>query len=291
MSTQNHPSVDRSGPGRRAGALLLLSAVVALAGCPTSKDGDAVRLELSGVEPSTDYAELSKALAGAVGRSGMVIRTRSPHWAAPLDEAVKRLAVTGPTASPKLFSGDGDKLAYWYNLRAAWSLKLAQMQDVPDTLDVAAMEARAFPADGRTMTLQEVDRQIESIGGWRAVVAAPGVSLQRAALPPEAFTGQGIDQQVEDRFNQFIADGRRFVIDVEARQVRIPPVLWQYAQSLTQEHARLYGAEGANFTTVLLPLTRGLAHRRLQAAIGLEPVPARPAGILAVLKDQLPPLW
>ena len=266
-----------------AWAWMFLAAGGWAGGCAPPPGG--VILDTSSVKPAADYTDLAIVLKRAVGRKGMLIPKAARECASHLDAQLKLLAVSGPTVTPALFPSQEDTLAYWYNARAAWAIKLSLMQDCPDELSRACLEERSFPLDGRRMTLDEIDAILGRQEDWRVLVAAPDVRQQRSALPDQPFTSADIHKTIAERFNQFVADDRRFVIDVEQRKLLVPPVLWPLRHRLTDEHNRTYRTQGATLVTALLPYVSGAGRRRLQDAIGYRTVSARPAGMLAFIQE------
>jgi hypothetical protein len=221
-----------------------------------------------------DYGDLAAVLNEAVRSGGRVEPVALKRVADRLDAQVKRLAVTGPKTTPQLLPAEGDRLAYWYNARAAWTLALALRNDCPSKLPVAALEVCPFPLDGRQMTLRDIDTLLADNDDWRAVVAAPGIREDRARLPTRPFSAEDVRARIGRRLSEFLDDGSRFEIDQEQRVLRVPPVLWPMRHRVIAAHRRKYGTTRATFITALLEHVTGSAHRRLQDVIGLPCVPA-----------------
>ena len=250
-----------------------------LGGCP-GQDGarkyktDPVRLDLGGVKPAVDYGDLAAVLKEAVRGGGRVEPVALKRVAARLDAQVKRLAVTGPQATPQLFAAEEDRLAYWYNARAAWALALALRNDCPAKLPTAALEVCPFPLDGRQMTLDGIDAILVKDDDWRVVVAAPGIRQDRARLPAQPLSAKDVRQRIARRLSELVDDQSRFEIDQEQKVLRVPPVLWAVRHRVIAARRRKYGATGPTFITALLEYVTDSAHRRLQDVIGLRCVPA-----------------
>jgi hypothetical protein len=266
--------------------LVFLCAIGVLSGC--SRQASPVSLGPSPVpQPRADYSDLSKVLAGALNSKGQLLPAKARELEPLLDRQLKLLSVTGPHASPELFAGadrDDKTLAYWYNARAAWAIKLAIVDGLNDTLGVQAMK-RSFVLDGRTMSLAEIDVALERQLGWRAAAAAPCVCLDAAGLPAQAFDAATVRQAVAERFNDFVGDPQRFVIDVPSRTVRVPEAIWRRRAAVEADYRSAGGATGANLVSALLPFTSGGAHRRLQDAIGYRIVPAQRRWLLVMDKQ------
>lgn len=255
-----------------------------LGGC--AEDRGPVILDTAGIAPAVDYSELDAVLGKSVRKDGLLDVAAAVKCAEQLDAQLKRLTITGPTVTPQLLCAPQDALAYWYNARAAWSMKLAALADFPDRLDRARLSARVFTLDNRQMTLEDVDTEIAACGGWEALVAAPGICIERAQLPRSAFSAEDIRQRINTRFNGFIDDDRRFTIDIARKQIDIPTILYQFHGQLIQQHNQSYGTSEVTLTTALLPYVSGSAHRRLQDAVGYICLRRPPGGKLAIFKDE-----
>jgi hypothetical protein len=248
-------------------------AAALLTGCPAPPSP--VALDLAGAGPNTDLSDLRAVLRRGLDADGRLVMYSLKKVSGRLDAQLRRLAVTGPTASPALFAARADRLAYWYNARAAWAIKLALLANCPTCLSAECLEARPFPLDGRTMTLSAIDERLRADADWRTLVAAPSVRMHRARLPAAPFDANGIRRRIAERFEEYVDDEDRFVIDVGRRKVRVAPVLWQFRDRLIAEHHRRYGTTGATLVTALLPYVHGSARRRLQDALGYRIGPMR----------------
>jgi hypothetical protein len=259
----------------------LFSTVVAflLSGCAAT-DPPPVQLDIGALRPEVNYEGLQEVLDASVTDDGQLVPIGVGDTRDALESQLKLLAVTGPTATPELFADASDRLAYWYNARAAWAIYLGLLYDFED-VDAAIMRRR-FPLDGRGMTLARIDAELERFDDFRVVVAAPGVARQRARLPETVFVPEEVRRRVDERFNQFVADEERFVIDVARREIRVPPVLWQYRGRILESFKRRYGYE-APLRIALLWRVEGRAYRRLAEAVGYRSVGDRSPLCLAEL--------
>jgi len=254
--------------------ICLLSAAVA-AGCVAPVDTTPVFLDTDGVRPSTDYADLATLLQDAMDEEGRVDADDLRRHEACLDRQLRRLAITGPRSTPDLLARQADLLAYWCNARAAWALKLALLADCPDELPPEALERRPFPLDGRRMTLEQIDAELAR-HGWRVVAAAPGIRYTRARIPRAPFAPEDVYERLAARLQEFLGASERFVIDEEARTLRVPRMIWEFREKLIADYERKHRTVDAMFVTALLSYTTGSAHRRLQDAIGYAAAPAAP---------------
>jgi len=291
---------------------LFLIVASSLAGCrPQTRTvaGGPITLDPTGeigadvVFERMDYSGLATVLKAAVRRGGKVVAERLKQESNTLESQLIQMSVVGPEATPELFADDEQRLAYWYNARAAWALRLLttfsrerlegetqgsggkdKRDREPETVSADEFYRRPFPLDGRMMTLAGVDLLLEGKFGWKAAVAAPCVIQNRAALPLEPFEAKDSDELIGKRFNEFIDDPDRCVIDVMEMRIMIPPILWRFRGRIMENHRKTYLAEGATLATALLPHTKLSAHRRLQDAIGYECVEA-PKGSAELLEE------
>ncbi len=249
---------------------VLKTAIILAAGCLAGCGADKpVELDTAGVTPAVDYAPLAKVMKNAVDEDGFVDADSLKESSKDLRRQLKLLAVTGPDASGNLLAHRSERLAYWYNARAAWALELARLAGTPEKISAGALENRKFPLNGRMMTLSEIDELLIERFGWSAAAAAPGILTTRAAIPQKPVEASpNTHRLIERRLNAFIDDEKRFVIDVRHRRVMVPEIIWRFGRRLVRRYNRLYGTQGANLLTALLPHTSGSPHRRLQDAVG-----------------------
>jgi hypothetical protein len=244
-----------------------------------------VELDTRGVVPAAGCEELAGVLAAAVTRSGRLNLAALKRQSAALDRQLRRMAVTGPTASPALLPTPEHAIAYWYNARAAWSMKLLLVEGCPKEVRRDSLLGRQFPLDGRPMCLAGIDEVLAKDKDFRTAVAVPGATTEDARLPRKPFVAEGIRRQIAERFAAFIDDKTRFVIDVREQQVLVPPALWRFRDRLTRAYDTRYGTEGATLITALLAYLTGSPLRRLQDAIGYQAVEADSPYLVVATED------
>lgn len=244
-----------------------------------------VVLETAGTVAEIDYSDLAAVLAGALDENGFVLPGELKKLSDRLDAQLRRMAIAGPTVTPKLLPSPADRLAYWYNARAAWALKLVALAGSPAKLTRRKLESRQVTLDGRTMTLDEIDAILSADADWRVAVLAPSLRKRRARLPKTPFGAADVRRRVGARFSEYVDDEDRFVIDIGRRRIRAHPVLYRLRERLVASHNRKYATEGATLTTVLIGLVTGSPRRRLQDAIGYSWAPFGPNGPLACNAD------
>jgi len=291
------------------------AAAISLAGCRLGQPAgefQPITLDATEVTGKVDYSGLAAVLKAGIGPGGKLLPEKLKANAKMLEGQLMLMAVAGPKSSADLFEGENSKLNYWYNARAAWSLRLVltfsrerlesesetskadeeetrqavrwRIED--DGVPIEEFRNRPFPIDGRSMTLALMDSLIAEEFGFKAVVGAPGVSPARAEIPTRPFNTNDAAGLIDERFNDFIDDENRFVIDVPSKRILVPPVLWRFGERLIADHQQQYRVTGANLTTALLPHVRLSPHRRLQDAVGYRCIQAPQPKAPLIVKRQ-----
>jgi hypothetical protein len=250
-----------------------------------------VRLDSAGVESSAEVSDLAAVLAAAVTSDGRIDPAALLSQTSRLDKQLRVMAVSGPTATPELYPLEAARQAYWLNARGAWALKLAADIGCPERTNPQTMQARKFPLDGRIMSLNDIDQTLlqeaQTSGEFRLAACAPGVLVDYAPMPTSPFNAEGLTWRLKETFNRFVLDGRRFCLDVDSMEMRIPPMLWSCREMIVDQYQKHYGARGANLLTALGPHLDVRARQRLEEAVGYKIVPQRPRGELAIPKRRI----
>lgn len=258
-----------------------IAAVSLAVGC-AAPPATPIELDTSGVAPVVDYSHLAAVLRQAVDPNGQVLPELLERCSDRLDAQLRILAVTGPAATPALFKTDDDRLAYWYNASAAWSMKLAMLARFPEEMTSRELYHRPLPLDGRRMSLHDIRKVLQQDADFRVALLRPGVSVQSGPLPATPMAGADVRKRIDETFNRYMADEKRMVIDVDAREVRFPPGLWRVRERLIAAYRDRYGAKDVALTTALMPYVHGVAMRRLQDAVGYRELPQQESGLLAL---------
>ena len=266
----------------RSGCKFTAASVLVCLVCGCGKrGGEPIVLDTSGVVPAADYTHLARVLADVAMPDGFADLYDLRKQSEALEAQLRLLAVTGPTATPELLPAADDAPAYWYNARAAWSMKLLLIQGCPETVDADAYFHRPLPLDGRTMSLSQIDAELAKDADFRVVACAPGATAVEAALPSEPLRADRLRADLAGRLAALIDDEQRFVVDIPRKQVRLPPSLWRVRGRVIDAHHAAYGTEGATLMTALLPYVFGSPHRRLQDAVGFRCVEEAPRKLRA----------
>ena len=256
----------------------LLACSVALAGCrgelaPVPLDADVT-------EATADVGDLAEVLAKAVTSDGRVKASEAKRLAVLLDSQLRKLAAAGPTITPQLYPTAPSRWAYWYNARAAWSVKLAAVEGFRERIGCQEVRDRRFRLDGRTMCLSRIDQilldEARRTGDFRLAVCAPGICADYAPMPPTPFSAKDFTSRLGPALDSLVLDERRFVLDVAAKQVVAPRMLWSCRDLIIREYRQEYGAGETSLVTALRPHLGTSAQRRLHEALGYAVVPPGP---------------
>mgnify|MGYP001085783693 CR=1 FL=1 len=106
-------------------------------------------------------------------------------------------------------------------------------------------------------------------------------------MPVKPYTAEGLTDRLSQALSEFVLDDRRFSVDIEGMEVRIPPLLWACRDMIVAQYQRRYGAGQANLLTALAPHLSARARQRLENAIGYKIVPQAPRWELAVPKRRV----
>lgn len=260
-----------------------------MAGC-TPEPGP-VRLDLDGIRSSADVSDLSVVLTRAVTSDGRLKPPEAERLIHRLDSQLRKMAATGPTATPSLYPTDATRWAYWYNARVAWSIKLAALAGFSERVSARAMRRRRFPLDGRSMSLAQIDdvllAEARRIGDFRLAACAPGACVQDAPLPNKPHLAEGFEARLGASFESLVLDARRFIVDVKRKRVRVPSMLWDVRGLLLRTYEQKYGPSGANLITTLRPHLGPRGRRRLDEALGYAVAPPQAACRLAIPKRRV----
>ncbi len=237
-------------------------------------------LSPSGVAPSADVSDLSAVLACVQTGEGRFRPDQLKGMAGRLDTQLKRMAVSGPTVTPSLYPTYGSRWAYWYNARAAWSMKLAMLEGFPRKVR-PAFRRRPFPLDGREMTLDRIDRILLAdafrTGDFRLAACLPGVTFAYARLPDRATTAADFSRGLGDPFDELLCDDRRTHLDVVGKKLLLAVMLWDTRDLITSAHRQRYGVTSATIVTALRACAGQDARKRLEDALGYKAAPNRSA--------------
>ncbi len=259
-------------------AFRLLFAFASCSGlCGCTGESEPVRLDLAGVVPSAAVDDLSFVLDEAVTDDGRFEPAVVARLMDRLDSQLRRMAVAGPTATPKLFPTHSSRLAYFYNARVGWALKLAALAGFPKRAVSSRVYRRALPLDGKKASIQQIDqillREASRTGDFRVAACAPGTCLCDAALPKSAYGANDFRRRLSQALDALVMDEDRVVLDIERKRIWMPRMLWACRDLVIARYQREHGVRGADLITAMSVYLRPAARRRLEQGLGYKVAP------------------
>ncbi len=264
-----------SGMNGMFGKVAVVSAALFAVGCGIAVDTGLVRIDPSCMKASNATPNLSAVFAEAVDERGRLVPAGLARVRERLDEQLLKMSHCGPITASESYPTEASRRAYLYNARAAWSMKLADMAGCSQRVSPTARK-RTFDLDGQIMSLEKIDSilldEAMRSGDFRLAACAPGAWVDYAPLPQKPFSAEGFDDRLAAEINRLVLDYQRFVVDVECRQVRVPPMLWDCRDMVIAEYHRRYGPCDVSLATALRSHLDSLAQRRLDDALGYAAV-------------------
>jgi hypothetical protein len=150
----------------------------------------------------------------------------------PLRHFVEQLATTSPDSHPALFPSREQKLAYWINAYNALVL-YAMVREYPEKKDrLGGVLGKAVffyrmkhIVGGQSRSLDDIEtNSIRSAGDPRVHFAIVCASTGCPWLSRDAFTGERLGTQLEERTKVFLSQDRNVRIDAASRRVTVSKI-------------------------------------------------------------------
>ena len=279
---------------RRYSLCLATWAVVtsATVGCaPLDRPGPPIAVAQADADGEISFDDLAVVLAAVVGADGRIDATALAAHLPRLDRQLAQLG--GPWPAPAAGGQTDQRLAWLYNARAAWSLRIVARElrplagradafTLPRSIPRRRLLLTPLPLAGKWTTLAEIDDDLARYDDFRLAASAPGASDLAGRLPQRPFAAQTVRSLLATRFRHYVRDGSRLVADHDRRRLYVPPALWRVAPRLKAEFNRRFDTRDASLVTALGPYLDAQGRRRLAGALGYR-VSRRtgPAGIVA----------
>lgn len=239
-STQAKPStaVSQYGLIRYTLVALLLLATGCTVVRPWSRPWSKGRLR------TFDHADFDATLKRFVNEQGMVDYVALRVYRGDLETYYKQLSFYSPDSHPQLFPTDADKLAYWLNAYNASVLKIVlTYYPVGSVGDISGGMPSNFliPKSGffvghrillggDTFSLYGLENHV--IRGRfkdpRVHFALNCASRGCPALRNEVFSGERLEEQLEQATRRFFAEDRNLLVDHDAQTVYLSSLLSWY---------------------------------------------------------------
>jgi hypothetical protein len=190
---------------------------------------------------------------------------------ADLDAYVAELAATSPQRDVARFPTPDDRLAYWLNAYNASVLALvverypiASVKDVFPPL-VGFFYLQRVTLGGERMSLRTLENDVvrARFHEPRVHFALNCASRGCPRLPTRAFTGPGLQAELEREARRFVAEARNVDVDEARRTVRLSSIFTWYEDDFTDWMRARHPTEPAT----LVGYVRRLADAQKQAAL------------------------
>lgn len=282
---------------RREAKLLLatlpLAAMALLAGC--AQQYPRIEIPPAAADAPMTFDDLAAVFSQVLDERGQIDPTALAVHLPRLDRQLALLARPWPQ---DVATGQSDqRLAWLYNARAAWSLRIVAGElrpldgrrdafDLPETIDSSRLMGTPFPLNGREMTLSAIDEELTAWGDFRLAALAPDATDLAGPLPAKPFTAENARQSLAERFGELLADPRRLVVDHDYQVVRVPPAIWRARQGILMEYNYRRSTAQADLLAALRSYVAAPARGRLADAAGYRvEVHRGPAAISTVRLD------
>ena len=104
-----------------------IATAISLAGCEPPKplqEFQPITLDAADAASKVDYSGLEAVLKAAISPDGEILPKKLKANAKMLDAQLMLMTLAGPKTRADLFKNEHSKLNFWFNARAAWSLRL-----------------------------------------------------------------------------------------------------------------------------------------------------------------------
>ncbi len=196
------------------------------------------------------HADFDATLRRFVDAQGMVDYAAIKVYRDDLETYYKQLSFYSPDSHPQLFPTDADKLAYWLNAYNASVIKIVLMYyPVASVGDISSRVPSNFliPKSGffvghrillggDTFSLYSLENQVirERFQDPRVHFALNCASRGCPSLQGEAFTGERLEEQLEQATRRFFAEDRNLRVDHETQTVYLSSLLSWYKRDFLE---------------------------------------------------------
>lgn len=237
---------------------LLLSLFTAMFGCARLPVNNDIPKPLMGRFSHQLFDEVLQQVVDDQGRVNYAALKQNPE---DFDTYYQLLNYYSPDSHPNLFITNQERLAYWLNAYNASVIKLVlHYYPIRSVTEVDSPVAWFFLPDkwrffllnrfqlGQHETsLYALENLIrERFSDPRVHFALNCASLGCPKLPRQAFTGEHLDQQLNQAAQKFFSEPRNLRIDGQTRTVYLSAIMDWYESDFLTEYQRLYPLQNDN---------------------------------------------
>ncbi len=202
---------------------------------------------------SFDYDDYGPVLKSYVDDNGMVNYKELKSHREQLDAFAKRLE----TLEPTVYSGwdEQKKIAFWLNAYNGFTLKAiidhypikssffkARLYPKNSIRQISGVwDKLKFPVMGRKRTLDEIEHEIlrKEFNEPRIHMALVCAAMGCPPLRNEPYTGELLDEQLNDQASRFLKNPLRFRVDRKKKRVYLSPIFKWFGE----DFIRTYGTD------------------------------------------------
>jgi hypothetical protein len=222
--------------------------------------------------PSVDRGIFSnerfdKVLPEFVNERGLVNYSELRDDPGDLEAYYNLIATYSPDSHPDLFPSEKHKLAYWINAYNAGAIKtVLTYYPIGSVLEVEKPALLFFLSDkagffffqrltfgGKTTSLYYLENQIirKRFGDPRIHFAVNCASLGCPRLPRQSFSGDFLDQQLDNEARFFLAEERNFKIDHDEKVIYLSSIFQWYEKDFTSWYRQKYPGRTASLLSYI----------------------------------------
>lgn len=197
-----------------------------------------------------DYNDYALVLKSYVNDKGMVNYKELKSHREQLDAFAKRLE----TLEPTVYSGwdDQKKIAFWLNAYNGFTLKAiidhypikssffkARLYPKNSIRQISGVwDKLKFPVMGRKRTLDEIEHEIlrKEFSEPRIHMALVCAAMGCPSLRNEPYTGERLDEQLNDQASRFLKDPLKFRVDRKKKRVYLSPIFKWFGEDFIPKY-------------------------------------------------------
>ena len=251
------------------GLMLFLLGCI-LTGCTTIQP---VIKDKQPVEPTIFSNErFDRVLREFVDEHGLVNYSALQQDAEDLEDYYYLITTYSPDSHPGLFPSENHKLAYWINAYNAAAIKtVITYYPINSVLDVKQPGIFFFLSDrsgffffqrltfgSKTTSLYYLENQVirKRFGDPRIHFAINCASMGCPRLPRQSFSGESLDQQLDNEARFFLTEERNFRIDDDEKVIYLSSIFKWYETDFTTWYTTKFpGRESSLLSYIALYLT------------------------------------
>ena len=178
-----------------------------------------------------DHSRWDRVLKGYVNASGEVDYAALKKNRADLDEYVRMLGESSPANRPAVFASRGHELTYWINAYNAFVMRgVVDAYPTRSVRDLGVLygffRRKDYTAGGVRISLLDLEDDIlrKKYRDPRVHFAIVCASISCPFLPRDAFTGEKLEEQLEEAARRYVNQRHNLQVNAAANEVTLGAV-------------------------------------------------------------------